>query len=52
MMNMLAIVVTLMLIVSGVWLTGKLIEIRNEQDCFLSGRTNCSPIGLPSIRHG
>ena len=51
-MNMLALVVTLVLMVCGIWLTGKLVEIRNLQDCFLSGRSNCSPIRLPSVQHG
>ncbi len=51
-MNVLALAVTIVLMVCGFWLTGKLVEIRNEQDCFLSGRSNCSPIRMPSVQHG
>ena len=51
-MNMLALAVTLLLMMCGIWLTGKLVDMRNEQDCFLSGRSNCSPIRLPSVQHG
>jgi hypothetical protein len=43
----LALAVTLVLIVSGLWLTNMLVQIRNEQDCFLSGRRNCFPIQVP-----
>jgi hypothetical protein len=47
MMNLLALGVTVVLIVSGLWLTNMLVKIRNEQDCFLSGRRNCFPIQVP-----
>jgi hypothetical protein len=47
-MNLLTLVFALMLIAGGVWLTSKLVENRNLQDCFLSGRRNCAPIALPS----
>jgi hypothetical protein len=50
-MNVLALAITLVLMACGIWLTGKLVDIRNQQDCFLSGRTNCSPIRLPSVQH-
>src|ERR1700749_493962 len=49
-MNAIAFAITAMLIVSGVWLTSKILEIRNEQDCSLSGRRNCAPIEIP--HHG
>ena len=47
MMNLLALGITVVLIVSGLWLTNMLVKIRNEQDCFLSGRRNCFPIQVP-----
>jgi hypothetical protein len=47
-MNLLTLVFALMLIGGGVWLTTKLVENRNLQDCFLSGRRNCAPIALPT----
>ena len=46
--NLLTLVFALMLIAGGVWLTTKLVENRNLQDCFLSGRRNCAPIALPT----
>jgi hypothetical protein len=49
-MNVLALAVTLILIGTGIWLTNKLVQIRDEQDCYLSGRRNCFPIEVPSHR--
>ena len=46
-MNFLTLLIATLLIVSGVWLTGKLVENRKLQDCFLSGRRNCAPIAVP-----
>jgi hypothetical protein len=48
-MNFLTLVVTVMLIAGGVWLSTKLVENRKLQDCFLSGRRNCAPIAVPTI---
>jgi hypothetical protein len=47
-MNLLTLAFAAMLIACGVWLTTKLVENRNLQDCFLSGRRNCAPIAVPS----
>ncbi len=47
-MNLLTLLVAAMLIAGGVWLSTKLIENRNLQDCFLSGRRNCAPIAVPT----
>ena len=47
-MNLLTLLIAAMLIAGGVWLTTKLIENRNLQDCFLSGRRNCAPITVPA----
>jgi hypothetical protein len=47
-MNLLTLVFAAMLIAGGVWLTTKLVENRNLQDCFLSGRRNCAPIAVPT----
>jgi hypothetical protein len=49
-MNFLALAVTMMLMVCGMWLTGKLVDMDNEQECVLSGRSNCWPIQLPSVQ--
>lgn len=47
-MNLLTLLVAVLLIGSGLWLTGKIVEVRNLQDCFLTGRRNCAPIQVPS----
>ena len=47
-MNLLTLLIAAMLIGGGVWLSTKLIENRNLQDCFLSGRRNCAPITVPT----
>lgn len=39
--NGLAFLVCVVLIVCGVWLVGKIAEMRKNQDCALSGRRNC-----------
>jgi hypothetical protein len=46
-MNLLTLLIAGVLIGGGVWLSSKLIENRNLQDCFLSGRRNCAPIAVP-----
>lgn len=51
-MNVLALVVTVMLVVAGVWLANKIVEIRKNQDCYLSGRRNCTPIETPPVQRG
>jgi hypothetical protein len=47
-MNLLTLMIAAILIAGGVWLTTKLVENRNLQDCFLSGRRNCAPIAVPT----
>lgn len=47
MMNLLTLMVALLLIGCGLWLTSKIVEVRNLQDCFLTGRRNCAPIQVP-----
>jgi hypothetical protein len=49
-MNLLALVFTVMLVLVGVWLTDKIVEIRKNQDCVLSGRNNCNPIEVRPAR--
>jgi hypothetical protein len=46
-MNVLGFLVTVLLIVVGVWLADKIAELRRNQDCYLSGRLNCAPIEVP-----
>ena len=46
-MNLLAFAVTIVLVVVGVWIADTIAEMRKNQDCFLSGRRNCTPIDAP-----
>jgi hypothetical protein len=46
--NVAAIVVVALLIWSGYWLFDTIAEMRKNQDCVLSGRTNCAPISTPA----
>ena len=50
-MNLLGFLVTIVLIVAGLWLVDKIAEFRKAQDCYLSGRRNCAPIEVPRIEH-
>jgi len=44
--NLAALVITLLLAAAGAWLAIKIAEMRKSQDCFLSGRRNCTPIAI------
>jgi hypothetical protein len=44
--NALAFSVLLLLIVVGVWLAIKIAELRQDQDCVLTGRRNCAQISI------
>ena len=51
-MNALGLLITCVLIITGLWLAETMAEIRRVQDCVLSGRQNCVPIDAPSaLRH-
>jgi hypothetical protein len=45
--NVAALVVVGLLIWCGYWLFGTIAEIRKDQDCVLTGRTNCALINIP-----
>jgi hypothetical protein len=45
--NLLAFVVLCLIVYCGIWLANTMAQLRKDQDCALSGRTNCSPIRLP-----
>ncbi len=49
MVNLAALVFTLLLATAGAWLAVKIADMRKTQDCFLSGRRNCTPIDVRSI---
>lgn len=48
-MNVLGLAATILLVVAGVWIVDKITEMRTNQDCYLSGRRNCTPIEAPPI---
>jgi hypothetical protein len=41
---MIALVVIVLLVAAGLWLTQHLSAVSKIQDCLMSGRTNCAPI--------
>ena len=45
--NLLAFGVLCFIVYCGIWLTSTMAQLRKDQDCVLSGRTNCSPIRVP-----
>jgi hypothetical protein len=47
-MNLLALAVTILLVIAGIWLAETMAEMQRIQDCVLSGRHNCAPIHVPS----
>ena len=49
MVNLAALVFTVVLSIVGIWLTLQIADMRKTQDCFLSGRRNCTPIDVKSI---
>jgi hypothetical protein len=47
-MNGLGLVVTVVLIAGGLWIAEVMAHMRKDQDCALSGRTNCVPDEVPA----
>ena len=47
--NVAAIVFTIMLASAGAWLAIKIADMRKGQDCYLSGRRNCTPIDVQGL---
>ena len=47
--NLAAFIFTILLAVAGAWLAIKIADMRKGQDCYLSGRRNCTPIDLPAL---
>lgn len=46
--NILAFLVLCLIVYCGIWLADTMAQLRKDQDCVLSGRTNCQPIPLPA----
>ena len=45
--NLLFLVVAVLVVVAGIWLVNKMIDMRNLQNCLEAGRRNCAPIETP-----
>jgi hypothetical protein len=39
-----ALLVVVVLVLGGLWLSHRLRSVSNLQDCVMSGRTNCAPV--------
>jgi len=50
MVNLAALAVTICLGLAGVWLALQIAELRRNQDCVLSGRRNCMPIDVNTLK--
>lgn len=48
-MNGVGLLVTILLVIAGIWIVNEIAEMRRNQDCYLSGRRNCAPIEAPPI---
>lgn len=46
--NVLAFLVLTLIVCCGIWLASTMAQMRQDQDCVLSGRTNCLPIKVPN----
>ena len=51
MVNLAALLFTLLLAAAGAWLAVKIADMRKNQDCVLSGRRNCAPIAVQPTEH-
>ena len=43
----LGLAVTVVLIVTGIWIADVMAHMRKDQDCVLTGRSNCTPVDVP-----
>jgi hypothetical protein len=48
--NLAALLVTVVLAIAGIWLALQIAELRKNQDCVLSGRRNCMPIDVNTLK--
>ena len=46
-MNVLAAIVTVGLILGGIWIADTMAQMRKNQDCVLIGRSGCTPVNAP-----
>ena len=50
-MNVATLVFTILLATAGAWLAVTIGDMRKNQDCYLSGRRNCTPIDVQSLQN-
>jgi hypothetical protein len=48
--NVLFLVAAVLVVLAGIWLVNKMVDLRNMQNCLESGRHNCAPIETPTPR--
>ena len=46
-MNVATLVVTIALMLVGIWLATSIAQMRKNQDCVLSGKRGCTPVAAP-----
>ena len=46
-MNALGLVVTVVLVVTGIWIADVMAHMRKDQDCVLIGRSGCTRVDVP-----
>jgi hypothetical protein len=49
-MNVLALMVTVLLVVVGIWIADVMAQMRKNQDCVLMGRPGCTPVQAPPLQ--
>jgi hypothetical protein len=48
--NVILLAVALIVVVAGIWLVNKMVDLRKMQECAESGRHNCAPIDVQNRR--
>ena len=46
-MNLLGLAVTVILVVTGIWIADVMAHMRKDQDCVLVGRPGCTHVDVP-----
>jgi hypothetical protein len=46
-MNALGFAITVVLVVTGIWIANVMAHMRKDQDCVLTGRPGCTPVVVP-----
>jgi hypothetical protein len=49
-MNALGLAVTVVLVVTGIWIADVMAHMRKDQDCVLTGRPGCTHVDVPAQR--